>query len=288
MSRTLLILKWLAIWVIASLPLESAQRIVSTTPSITEILFALGLGDQVVGVSTYCRYPEAAKRLPKVGTFIEPNIEAILQQRPTLVIIQTNPVRLAERLTTVKLPVLEVNPVSMDGVHQAILAIGKAGGVAERARMLSEKLKMELEAYRTLTARMERKKVAFVVGRTAGTLEGVIVVAKGSYLAELLQLAGGNNVFADSIAPYPKVSHEDLIARNPELILDMGDSMPDGLMTEALRKSVIQLWSRLPMIQAVKNGRVYPLADDRLIVPGPRMVEAVRLFGKMLHPELSW
>lgn len=266
-------------------------RIVSTTPSITEILFALGAGPRVVGVTTFCRHPEAVRQLPKIGTFLDPNLETILGLRPDLVVVQKNPVRLTERLRAVRLPVLEVNPESMDGVYSTITALAGALDSAARGRELSARLRGELDTLRRKTEGRPRPKVLFVVGRTPGTLDGLIAAARGSYLDELFSIAGGVNAFADSPTAYPKISHEELLARDPDVILDMGDTMgdiPGTAAAEARRKAVLRLWSRFPNLRAVRAGRVVAVSDDRFVVPGPRMGEAVRLFGKLLHPELAW
>ncbi|MCC6392340.1 MAG: cobalamin-binding protein [Bryobacterales bacterium] len=268
--------------------LFAQQRIISTTPSITEILFALGLGPRVVGVTTFCRFPEEARRLPKIGTFLDPSIETILGLRPDMVIVQKNPVRLTERLRAVGLRVIEVDPESMEGVHQTIAEIAQTVGIAEKGRELSARIRSELEQVRRVTAKLPKKRAVFFVGRTPGTLDGLIAAAKGSYLTELLADAGGENIFEDSPTAYPKVSLEDLLARNPEIILDMGDSTHTGAITEQHKREVIRLWDRYPALSAVRNHRVYPVADDRFVIPGPRMVEAVRIFARLLHPEARW
>ncbi|MBV6434718.1 MAG: Vitamin B12-binding protein [Bryobacteraceae bacterium] len=268
--------------------LFAQQRIISTTPSVTEILFALGLGPRVVGVTTFCRYPEEARRLPKIGTFLDPSMETILGLRPDLVIVQKNPVRLTERLRAVGLRVIEVDPESMEGVHQTIAEIARTVGIEKQGRELSARIRSGIEKVKRVTAKLPRRRVVFFVGRTPGTLDGLIAAAKGSYLTELLADAGGENIFEDSPAAYPKVSLEELLARDPEVILDMGDSTLTGAITEEHKREVIRLWDRYQTLSAVRNHRVYPVADDRFVIPGPRMVEALRIFAKLLHPEARW
>jgi iron complex transport system substrate-binding protein len=279
----------LLLWLFAAaLPAAEPRRIVSTTPSITEILFALGLGPRVVGVTSFCRYPPEALRLPKVGSFLDPHIEVILGLRPDLVIVQKNPVRLTERLQAVKLRVIEVDPESIGGVYKTIDEIARAAGVSEKGLQLSQSIRGELQGLRRRAEKLPRRTVLFIVGRTPGTLDGLIAAAKGSYLDELLQVAGGKNVLGDSPAAYPKITHEELFARNPEVIIDMGDSTHTGVITGQHRRGVVRLWQRFPKLDAVRNRRVYAVADDRFVVAGPRMTEAVREFGKMLHPEAGW
>lgn len=264
--------------------LSAQPRIVSTTPSITEILFALGLGDRVVAVSTYCRFPAKAQQLPKIGSFLDPNIETILRQKPTLVIVQKNPKRLTERLRAVHLNVLEVNPgESMAGVHDAIDAIGKAVDHEEEAVSLNRMLRDGLAEYRRHSTRNPKPRVLFIVGRTSGSLDGLIAAAKGSYLTQLLDAAGANNVLSGAVGAYPKISYEEVMRQNPDVIIDMGDSTHTGSITETQRRSTIELWGKFRTVNAVRNGRVFPVADDRFVVPGPRMLEAVLALGNMLR-----
>jgi len=261
------------------------RRIVSTTPSITEILFALGLGEHVVGVSTYCRYPAEAARLPKVGTFLSPDPERILALQPDLVVIEKNPLQLAERLSALKLKVLELDPNALPDIYRAIERLGEATGTRERARSLNMRIRGQLEEVRRRASRLPRRSTMFIVGRLPGTLEGLVAVGGGSYIGALMEVAGGSNVFHDSSSAYLKVSIEDVLARDPQTIIDMGDMAAGGQMSEAQRQAAIALWRRYPLIAAVRHGRVFAVAADIFVVPGPRAVDAARALARMLHPE---
>jgi iron complex transport system substrate-binding protein len=125
----------------------------------------------------------------------------------------------------------------------------------------------------------------FVVGRTPGLLEGLVTFSKSAYLNELIELAGGENVFRDAPSSYPKVSLEEVLARNPEVILDMGDMGDTDQVTEQQRRQAVALWSRLSSVDAVRRGRVYAVTSDIFIVPGPRIVEAARELARRIHPE---
>jgi ABC-type Fe3+-hydroxamate transport system substrate-binding protein len=268
----------------AALAAAFPQRIVSTAPSITEMLYALGLGDRVVGVTIYAHYPPEARLKPKIGSYIAPNLERIAATRPDLVIIQNNPIHLGERLAALHLNVVEVRQDSIAEIYRSIQTIGDAAGVPDRARALNRKLEQEIRAVRERTAGFPPTRMMFVVGRTPDRLEDIICVGKASYLNGIMTVAGGENIFKDAIAPYPKVGLEEILARNPQVIVDMGDmSQTDGV-TEAHKQAVIRLWSQFPTIDAVKNHRVFAVASDIFIVPGPRMVDAARAFARMLHP----
>lgn len=257
------------------------KRVVSTAPGLTEILFAVGLGDQVVGVSEYCRFPQAALSKPKVGSFLQPNVEAIAQLKPDVVLILKNPVRLRQRLEAVGLRVEELDLETLPGILAGIDRIGALGGRVREASQLHQSLEKRLAA---LKARVrERKKVTFLVGRTPQRLEGMVAVGPGSYLDTLMRAAGGDNIFADSPTMYPKVSIEQLLARDPDVIFEMGDAVHDGESQNNYRENVLAVWARMDGLKAVRQQRVFPLNDSMYVVPGPRFAEAAERFFEMLH-----
>jgi iron complex transport system substrate-binding protein len=261
------------------------RRLVSTAPSITEMLYALGLGDRVVGVTNYCRYPPEARLKPKIGDYTSPNLEAIAALKPDLVILQTNPVRLGERLAALRLKTLEINQEDIAGLYNSIRIVGGATGTADEAARLTESIRSKLEQIRSRTAALPRTRVMFVVGRTPNRLNGLVVAGKASYLNEIIQTAGGENVFRDAPGAYPSVSLEEVLARNPEVIVDIGDMPESGIVTEAHKREVMALWQSLGTLAAVKQRRVFPLASDIFVIPGPRVVEAAQAFVEMLHPK---
>ncbi len=264
------------------------QRIISTAPSITEMLYAVGLGDRVIGVTTYCHYPPEARSKPKIGTYTEPNLELIASLRPDLVVIQKNPLQLAARLEALKLNVLEVSHDTIDDVFVSMQRIAAAGGVERRGREVTEKMRADLDAIRARTASLQRRRIMFIVGRAPNAIEDVIAVGRASYLNGIIEIAGGANIFKDAIAPYPRVGMEDVLARNPEVIVDMGDMSQTEGVTDEHKRAVVALWNRFPTIEAVRAHRVFAVASDIFTVPGPRMVDAARAFARMLHPEAGF
>ncbi|HML17109.1 MAG TPA: cobalamin-binding protein [Bryobacteraceae bacterium] len=260
------------------------QRIVSTTPSITEILYALGLGDRVVGVTRFCRYPPEAMLKPKIGDYINPDLEAIAALRPDLVVVQTNPVRLAERLNALHLRTLEVDQQDIAGIDDSIRAIGAAAGVSPRADQLIAKIRAGLDEVRARSAKLQAPRVMFVVGRASGRLDGLVVVGRASYLNDVIRIAGGENIFRDAAAAYPQVSMEEVLARNPEVILDMGEMSDEGTVSEREQRETVALWTRrLPSLAAVEHHRVFPIVSEMYVIPGPRVVDAARAIFAMLH-----
>jgi iron complex transport system substrate-binding protein len=271
----------------AALSAAVPERIVSTAPSITELLYALGLGNRVVGVTRFCRYPPEAQLKPKIGDYTSPNLEAIAALRPDLVIVQTNPVHLADRLGALKLRVLEINQENIAAIYKSIFDVGAATGTEHTAMQLNNSLLGGLAKIRNRVSALPRVRMMFVIGRSPNRLDGLVVAGRASYLNEVIEVAGGENVFRDAVAAYPAVSLEEVMARNPEVIVDMGDMSDTVGVTEEHKRNVIALWDRIPNLAAVKQHRVFAVASDVFVVPGPRAINAAKAFAEMLHPGLS-
>jgi iron complex transport system substrate-binding protein len=264
---------------------QAPERIVSTGPGITEILFALGIGDRVVGVTEYCRYPPEVTRLPKIGSWTTPNMEVIVALEPDLVIVQKTAVSDTSRFRALKLRTLEVQLLEIADIHQTIEAIGTAAGVADRARALNDRIRKELAEVRARVGNRQRVPVLFVVGRAPGALEGMVAAGPKSYHDELITLAGGRNVLADASVSYLKVLHEELLARIPEVIVDMGEHAEASGITETQIQKELALWRKYSTIPAVRNRRVHIVANAIYVVPGPRVVDCARQLARFLHPE---
>jgi iron complex transport system substrate-binding protein len=273
----------LGFW-LATLHAASPARIVSTSPSITETLFALGLGDHVVGVSTYCRYPEIVKTLPKVGTFLNPDPELIARLRPDLVIVHPGPHDVVRQLASLGIPSATVDRGTLPSVYSSIRIIGAAAGVAERADGLVAQLQRHLDQVRAAVAGRTRKKVLVIVGRRAGTLTDLVAVGRDSYLSDLVEIAGGANVLGGSGLPeYPRISMETVIRLAPDVIVDagdMGDTPADRLRREA---ATLRSWSAQTAVAAVRARAVHPVMSDAFVVPGPRVVEVADTLANWLH-----
>lgn len=276
---------------LAILPLLAAalhgapQRIVSAAPAITETLYALGLGDRIAGVTNYCRYPAEARQKPKIGGYLRPSMEAIIALRPDLVIAERSSANLGAQLTRLRIESIEVEFKTLADISASMQKIADAAGVPERGRSLRASLEARFERVRARVKGSGRPKLMFVVGRTPGTLTGLIAAGGRSHLSELIDIAGGVNAFADTVMPYPKVTMEETLARNPDLILDRAEMGDSGSATEAQRRAVLDLWRAYPSIEAVKRGRVFALDSDMFFVPGPRIVDVAEAFADMLHPE---
>ena len=264
---------------------QQPMRIVSTSPSITETLFALGLGSRVVGVSTYCHFPPEVERLPKVGTYLKPSVEVIARLKPDLVILERLPNAVREQLQVLSIRPAEIDYGTLRQNLDSIVAIGRAAGAESAARALTGRMNDGLAALRKRSDGRTPRSMVFVVGRTPGELQGLVVVGGGSYLSELIEIAGGRNAFADSKQAYVKTSLESVLRRNPDVLIDMGEMAETKGVTDRAKRAVVNLWSARSSLTAVHEGRVFAVASDIFVVPGPRMVDAAEAFAGMLYPE---
>src|SRR5262249_4860856 len=267
-------------WAALLFALSPPHRIVSVAPSITEILFALGAGDQGVGVTTYCNYPEAAKAKPKIGGYTTPSLETILALRPDQVIMMKNRPDVAQKLRQAGIDVTELQPENLAGIYESIRTIAGKIGVPARGRSLIESIEGQLHEIAARKGDGPKPRVLFIVGRTPGAVSDLIAVGRGSYISELLALAGADNVFGDAAVPYPKVNMEEVIRRNPDVIIDMGHN---EMVTENQKQAVRQLWKKYSFLRAVQRDAVFPISADYFVTPGPRVGLAVRGIRRMVN-----
>ena len=273
----------LACAVAAPIAAQAPRRIISTSPSMTETLFALGLGDRVVAVSAFCRFPAQAASLPKIGTYLRPDVERMAQLRPDLVIIHAKADGLERNLQAVKVPFIAVDPIGLKGVFSSIRAIGAAAGVSDRAESLVGSIERSFAEIRKSVAGRRPQRVLLIVGRRPGTVTDLVAAGHDSYLSELLSVAGGVNVLSDPALPeYPRISMETVIRLEPDVIIDAGD-MEDRPNERQAREAVtLAMWKR-QQIAGTRAARVHVVLSDAFVIPGPRMIEAARTMASWLH-----
>lgn len=286
MRFTRIALATVALLWLSSFPTDAAgpARIVSTSPSITETLFALGLGDRVVGVSSFCRYPAAAARLPKVGSFLRPDTELIARLRPDLVIVHAGPHNVPGQLSGLGIASITVDRGTLAGVYASIRAIGAAADVRDRATRLITELERRLAAVRAEAAKGPPKKVLVIVGRQPGTLSDLVGVGRGSYLNDLVKVAGAVNVLDDPRLPeYPRISMETVIRFEPDLIVDAGDIGETEEDHRQRQPITERLWRQQQMqVKAARANGIRAVTSDAFVVPGPRVVEVAETLARWL------
>ncbi len=271
LARPLAVLLAAAISIGAAAP---PRRIVSLAPGVTETLFALGEGGAVVGVSQYCDYPAAATRLPKVGTFLTPNVEAIAALRPDLIIGPglASSRREVRTLAAMGYPTMTVDDDSLDGIEQSIALIGARTGAQEAARRLLGAIQAHFEEVHARLARTRPRTVVMLVGH-----QPMVAVGRGTFLDDLLHLAGGDNIADLSAQNWPRLSIEYIIAMRPAVILD--GAMGSDANTPA------GFWVRYPTIPAVRDHRVFGYPQDPMLHPGPRVWQSLEILARRIHPE---
>jgi iron complex transport system substrate-binding protein len=256
---------------------EIPQRFVSLAPSNTEILFALGLGEKVVGVSDFCDYPEEAKAIEKVGG-VEPSLEKIVALEPDLVLtIGGNP-ELVSKMEELGLTVIVLAPKDLEGIYKDIELVGKAAGVEEKAASLVAEMKERVEAVAAKTKGVEVKpKVFYELDATDPSKP--YTAGPGTWHDHFIKIAGGINIAADAEMQWVQLSTEEIIAKDPDIIV-LGDALW-GVTPDMVRER--PGWD---VIRAVKEGAIYPIDDNLISRPGPRVVEGIEELARIIHPEL--
>jgi ABC-type Fe3+-hydroxamate transport system substrate-binding protein len=260
----------------------SPQRIISTSPNITEILYGIGAFDKVVAVSDYCTDPPAVKTLPHVGGWENSNLEQIIRLRPDLVALSDAQAPLIQpQLQQLGLRTLVVPTRTLENVFDAMNLLGQATGHQLQARELAAHVHSKLDAVRLRTSRLPRRRVLLVVDRTPGTLRDLYVATQGSYLAELIEIAGGECVAAPEPAGYSKISKEAVVALAPDLIIDFVHGS-----TNRLGEDPIAVWGDLSLLRAVRERQVYPVRNEFLPHASQFVADTAELFAHIIHPEL--
>jgi len=256
-------------------------RIVSLIPATTEMLFAMGAGNRLVGAGNYDRFPPEVDKLPRVGGLLDPDTERILALRPDLVILYATQSDLRARLDRASVPYYSYEHRAMPDIMQTIRAIGARIGAAESAERVAAGMEQSLADIRRAVAGRPRLKTMLIFGREPGTLRGVLASGGYGFLSDLLDVAGSENAFADIKQQSVQASTEMLLARRPDAIVELryGDDRRAVNIDQEL-----SVWKTLPSIPAVRNHRLYLLVGDEFVVPGPRIVNAARRLAEALHP----
>ncbi len=252
------------------------QRIVSLAPSITEILFALNLGDQVAGVTEFCNYPPEATEKPKVGGFSDVNMEKLLEAQPDLVIAASIHIaQVVPELEKRGLPVLVVDAHDFPGVLESIRLVGKVAGAEKAAEALTAQMQERADQVAQAVAGRPRPRVYWELDPTFWT------VGPGSFVQDLIERAGGENIAANAEAAWVQLSAEAIIAADPEVIFLADHPWGESAETVKARPG----WGK---ISAVVNGRIVELTQEQTDIvsrPGPRVVDALELIARALHPD---
>jgi iron complex transport system substrate-binding protein len=250
---------------------EAPRRIVSLAPSVTEILFALRLGDRVAGVTRFCTYPEEARSKPQVGGYADPSLEAVAALEPDLVFTTaaTASPGLLSRLGILGIPVYVIDFSSFEGTVAAIREMGRVAGASEAGECLAGDLAAVSERIRKAASGRKKPRVLFCV-----MVRPLVVAGPRTIANDLIDIAGGKNLAPPAVTPYPTWSAEALLAADPDVIVvspHPGDPDP------------AEFFNRWPELRAVRNGRIVMLESDWVHRPGPRLAFGLAAMAQAFH-----
>ena len=258
------------------------ERIISLSPSITEIITGLGAFQRVVAVCQFCDFPPEVKGLPRMGGWQNPKLEQVMELRPNLVIMtEAQAPFVQKQLQMLGIQTLAVPSLSIEHTFAAIKTVGDAIGRADQAQSLIAQTKATLDEIGSRTKLLPRPRVLCVVGRVPGALRDLYVATKGSFLEQLIGIAGGEALSPTNETGYGKMSKEAVMSLNPEVIIDMVPGA-EGKLTE----DPLQVWRQLPEIQAMQKGRIFPIKETSVLHPSQFIADTCRRFAKIIHPEI--
>lgn len=257
------------------------QRIISLSPNITEILFALNLGEQVVGVTDFCEYPPAVRAKTRVGGYLNPNMEVIVSLKPTLVVMLNYNQDLKQKLMNFAFPILLIRNDRIEDVFASIDTIGSITGRERQADSLIQHIQTTITKIQRISKELPKRRVLFCIGRKPEGLQDIYAVGSSTFLNQLLEIAGAENIFEDISLKYPKVTPEAILTRNPEIIIETWSAKGKS---EAELERHRNAWKMLPSINAVKNEQIFLLTEEYMLIPGPRMGLILEKLFELLHP----
>lgn len=258
--------------------LLNAGRIVSLAPAVTEIIFALGKGDQIVGNTQFCDFPEQAKKIPKVGGKLDLNLEVLIAMRPDIVFLYPS-YQEKVKILAGRSKLVVLNHSNLKGLFDSIKIIAKELAVEEKGEVLAAGIKRTFAEIREKTKNKKKVKTLLVAGRNIDQLRNMYIIGRTDFLNDILEIAGGVNAYTGSI-DYPNISLESVVSMNPDFIIELSI-----FYQQIDKKRVLDLWGKYKIINAVKNNRIKIIKDNVWLRPGPRVGEIARKLHQMFFPD---
>ena len=258
------------------------ERIISIVPALTETLFAIGAGPEVVGVGSFDTHPSEVDTRPRVGGLIDPDMERIFALRPDLVVLHSSQQDQIQQLVRASIPVFTYTHGALAATLSVIRELGARTGHATDAERVASQIEQRLAEVRARIDDRTRPRVLLVFGREPRSLRNIYASGGYGFLHDMLEAAGGDNVFADVQRESVQLTSEAIVTAAPDVIIEL---TYDDRMTPDTQASEIAVWNRLPAIPAVRNGRVHLLLGNQFVVPGPRLAEATAAIARTLHPD---
>lgn len=243
------------------------------------MLFAIGAGPRVIGVGNFDRYPPEALTRAKVGGLIDPDVERILSLKPDLVVVYGTQTDLRTQLERAKIPMFLYQHAGLPDITRTIRDLGARIGNAKEGNALADRIEADIADVRKRVAGRPRPRTLLVFGRDAETLRGIYASGAIGFLHDMLDVAGGTNVFDDVKRQSIQATSELAVARAPDVIIEI------GIDTASTTGRNLRAWESLPSIPAVRHKRIYQLRGDGMMNPGPRISVSVRRIAEVLHPD---
>ena len=262
-----------------------AQRLVALTPSNVEALFALGLGDHVVGVSRYTSYPEEAVRLPKLCGMVDVDFEKLVTLEPDCIVMLESQESLLPKFAELGIKTLSVNHESVEGIISSFVEIAEVCGNEERAHDINTEIRAHISSVRKRVEGKSRPRVLVCIHHSSDISQPEQIVACGNegYHQELIDIAGGVNAYQGAVA-YPKLSRENLININPDIIIDLVNKK---VVNNRSKEDLKKLWDPYSELEAVKNGKIVIVDGAEHFLPGPRFLRTLDAFSEGIHGVLT-
>jgi iron complex transport system substrate-binding protein len=261
---------------------SAPQRIISLVPALTEMLFAIGAGPQVIGVSSFDTFPPEVASRPRLGALLDPDVERVLAMQPDLVAIYGSQADLRQQLQRASIAVFDYRHGGLTAIMETMRALGDRTGHGREANALAAELERKLDAIRQRTAARPHPRTLLVFGRETGSLRNIYVSGGRGFLHDMLAVAGGVDLFADVDRESVQATTEAILTRAPEVIVELHEG---PTMDPAAAAKAVAVWSRLASVPAIKARRVHILSGEGLVVPGPRVAASAERLARVLHPD---
>ena len=258
------------------------RRIVSLVPNVTEMLFAIGAGDRVVGVSSFDEYPPAVKKIARVGGLLDPDLERIFALRPELVVVYGSQRELQAQLQQAGMRTYSYRHGGVADITGIMRELGAMLGTEPQAEAAAKQIESGLARIRARVSGLRRPRVLLVFGREKGALRGIYASGGVGFLHDLVEIGGGQDVFADIKRESVQASTELILSRAPEVIIEIHGS--EVLSSDTAAREAAE-WTVLSSVPAVQHRRVYVLSGQELVTPGPRIVRAAEQISRAIHPD---